>query len=330
MLLLKFCVKRAGHCTNRRVEAAHDHTLLMLEIPRANDKKELAAEQMLAALHGILRTKRELKVSGTLQEHISLEVAAIEQRLRFYIWTPKHLQAFVEGQIYAQYPTVQIFEQETDYADRELSQSVIHSTELTLTADETIPIKTFPSFEVDPLAAITATLAKLDKEDEEMWIQIMARPVHDDWHKKGARMAAKIKRGGGVFGGSGGSMTYAAEAFAALVRPPAGTGETKAPEVSERDKSRISAIEEKSNKLGYQVKIRLVYAGHDQHTARLRMQALVGAFKQFNTTNLNGFEAKSSSYNRDKQLEYQTRFFIDKGYILNIEELASLLHLPHT
>jgi hypothetical protein len=223
--------------SGKKIEAAHDHTLLMLEVPRTNDKKELAAEQMLAALHGMLRTKRELKLSGTLQEHISLEVAAIGQRLRFYIWTPKHLQAFVEGQIYAQYPTVQIFEQEEDYADRQLHQTVVHSTELTLTTDETIPIKTFPSFEVDPLAAITATLAKLDKEDEEMWIQIMARPVHDDWHRKGARMVGKIKRGGGMFG-SGAGSGYAAEVFAALIRPPTSTGETKPPEVSERDKSR--------------------------------------------------------------------------------------------
>src|SRR6185503_1306188 len=137
--------------SSKKIETAHEDTLLMLEVPRTNDKKELAAEQMLAALHGILRTKRELKLSGTLQEHISLEVAAIGQRLRFYIWTPKHLQAFVEGQIYAQYPTVQIYEQDQDYSDRQLHQTVIHTCDLTLTTDETIPIKTFPSFEVDPL-----------------------------------------------------------------------------------------------------------------------------------------------------------------------------------
>ena len=315
--------------STRDVQAAHEHCLLMLEVPRTNDKKELAAEQMLASLHGILRTKRELRATGTLQEHISLEIAAIGQRIRIYIWTPKHLQAFVEGQVYAQYPTVQIFEQEEDYAERRLHQTVIHSTELTLTDNETLPIKTFPSFEVDPLAAITATLAKLDKEDEELWIQILARPVHDDWHRKGARMVNRIKGGGGLFGTGGNVVGYTAEAFAALVRPPTGT-DKKEPELSERDKSRITAIQEKSNKLGYQVKIRLLYAGHDQHTARLRMQALVGAFKQFNTTNLNGFQSKSSSYNREKQMEYQARFFIDSGYILNIEELASLFHLPHT
>jgi hypothetical protein len=310
----------------------HDHSLLMLEVPRTNDKKELAAEQMLAALHGILRPRREVRSSGRMQEHISLEIVAIGQRIRFYIWTPKHLQAFVEGQIYAQYPTVQIYEQSEDYADRRLHQTVIHSAELKLTDDETIPIKTFPSFEVDPLAAITATLAKLDNEDEEMWIQIMSRPVSDDWHKKGQRMVSRIRRGGGLFGGSGEALGFVGEAFGALVRPPTSSGGegSKEPELSERDKTRIKSIEEKGTKLGYQVKVRLLYAGHDQHTARLRMQALVGAFKQFNTTNLNGFEVRNATFNRDKQLEYQTRFFIDNGFILNIEELASLFHLPHT
>jgi hypothetical protein len=300
----------------------------MLEIPRTNDKKELAAEQMLASLHGILKSKKELRLSGYLQEHISLEVAAIGQRIRFYMWMPKHLQAFVEGQIYAQYPTVQIYEQSEDYTRRKLHQSVIHTAELTLTDNETLPIKTFPSFEVDPLAAITATLAKLDKEDEEVWIQIMARPISDDWHRKGAKTAARIRAGSGMFGGNSSALTYAGDLLAALAKPP--TQDGKAPEISERDKTRITAIEEKSRKLGYQVKIRLMYAGHDQHTARLRMQALVGAFKQFNTTNLNGFEATHVSFNREKQLEYYSRLFLDRGFILNIEELASLFHLPHT
>lgn len=310
----------------------YEHCLLMLEIPRTNDKKELAAEQMLAALHGILRPRKEVRLSGHMQEHISMEIASIGQRIRFYIWTPKHLQAFVEGQIYAQYPTVQIYEQTEDYSQRDLGQSVVYTTELTLTDDDTIPIKTFPSFEVDPLAAITATLAKLDKENEEMWIQILARPISDDWHRNGAKMIQKIRKGSGLFNGAGGSaLTYAGQLLAALAKPPeGGAAKTGERELSEREKTRITAIEQKGTKLGYRVKIRLLYAGHDQQMARLRMQALVGAFKQFNTTNLNGFSATSQSFSPQKQLEYQTRLFIDNGFILNIEELASLFHLPHT
>jgi len=303
-----------------------DTVLLALEIPRTNDKKELAAEQMLAALHGILRPKREKH----MQEHISLEMSAIDGRIRFYIWTPRHLQAFVEGQVYAQYPTVQIFEQATDYAERQLNHPVVYSTELALTTHDSIPIKTFPSFEVDPLAAITATLAKLDQEGEEVWIQIMARPIADDWHKRGSKQVSQIKKGSTITT-AGGGLGYVGQAFAALVKPPEATSKASTTvDLSERDKSRIHAIEEKSTKLGYQVKVRIMYAGPDQYTAKNRMQAMVGAFKQFNTTNLNGFTNKKPSFNRDAIAEYRARFFIDNGFILNIEELASLFHLPHT
>jgi hypothetical protein len=96
--------------------------------------------------------------------------------------------------------------------------------------------------------------------------------------------------------------------MAALARPPAPGEGAKPPEISERDKSRITAIEGKSIKLGYQVKIRFLYAGHDQHTARLRMQALIGAFKQFNYTNLNGFQSSSPELQPRKAAEYQARF----------------------
>src|SRR6266702_3457129 len=134
---------------NRRAQTLleMEHTLLVLEIPRTNDKQELAAEQMFASLHGILRSKRELAAQGGLQEHVSFEFAAIDKQIRFYVWVPKYLQNFVEGQIYAQYPTVQIHEAEEDYAARELTQEVKYIAELGLVDNEVLPIKTFQSFE---------------------------------------------------------------------------------------------------------------------------------------------------------------------------------------
>lgn len=312
--------------------ATSEHVVLLLEIPRANDKKELAAEQMFASLHGILRPRAELVREGVLQEHISFELAAIGKRIRFYVWTPKHLQNFVEGQIYAQYPTVQIHEVDEDYASRDIQQSVVHSSELTLIDNEVLPIKTFQTFDVDPLAAITATLAKLETDDEEMWVQILARPIDDSWHKRGTRFIDQLKNGGGLFsGGLDGFLRFLGQLFEALWKPPeAATDANKPKELGERDKSRVTAVEEKTKKLGYQVKIRLVYLGNDRTTARLRMQAMVGTFKQFNTTNLNGFKQSAASYDDDKLAEYRARFFLNEGSILNIEELASLYHLPHT
>ncbi len=317
---------------NRRAQTLleMEHTLLILEIPRTNDKQELAAEQMFASLHGILRSRRELAAQGGLQEHISFEFAAINKQIHFYVWIPKYLQNFVEGQIYAQYPTVQIHEAAEDYAARELTQSVKLTSELNLIDDEVLPIKTFQNFEVDPLAAITATLAKLEDRSEEMWIQVLARPIPDDWHRKASSYVSRVKSGRAS---SGDAFTrivyYFFQALAALAKPP--EDKASAPkEVSERDKGRISEVEKKSTKLGYQVKVRIAYLGEDATTARLRMQAVVGTFKQFNSTNLNGFQMKNSSYDAEGIAQYRARFFIDRGYILTTEELASLFHLPHT
>jgi hypothetical protein len=302
------------------------HKLLVLEIPKANDKKELAAEAMFAALHGILKPKIGMFAREPIQERISFEIASVGRQIRFYVWLPEHLKSFVEGQIYAQYPTAQIKEISEDYSVKEINYPVVHTTELVLTDNETLPIKTFQSFEVDPLAAITATLSKLEEQDEEMWIQVVVRPISDDWHKRSSFMVKKIKEKAAGGGGVGiGAL------LGAFAKPPEydakGGG---AGEVSERDKSRITAIQEKSTKLGYQVKIRVVYTGNSEGTARLRMQSMVGTFKQFNTTNLNGFQSKSPSFDKLRMQAYRERRFDDKGFILNIEELASLYHLPHT
>lgn len=323
----------------RRAELIEDieHALLILEIPRTNDKQELAAEQLFASLHGILRDKTELRLSGGLQEHVSFEIAAIGKLIRFYVWVPKHLQNFVEGQIYAQYPTVQIHAAEEDYTKRQFEHSTIYTAELALTDNEMLPIKTFQTFDVDPLAGITATLAKLEDADEEVWIQVIVRPIADDWHKRASRYAQAIRNGTASFslfgsGAGAGIGPYILTILEALWKPPeAGGGDTAKPkELSERDKTRIAEIEKKSTKLGYQVKIRLVYLGEQESIAKLRMQAIVGTFKQFNSTNLNGFKISNTSLKREDIAKYTSRFFIDRGYILNIEEIASVFHLPHT
>ncbi len=311
-----------------------ESVLLVLEIPKANDKSELAAEQMFASLHGILRDAKELKENNGYQEHLSFEIASVAGRIRFYVWTPKALQSFVEGQIYSQYPTVQISEAEEDYVSHERQHTVVYTGEIVPTANEFLPIRTFQSFEVDPLAGITGTLAKLEDTGEELWIQILVRPVADDWHKSAENWIAKVKSGtaSGLFGDMNFDLKWFGQIIESLWKPPeAGTGgAATVKEVSDRDKTRIAEAEKKATKLGYQVKIRLAYLGESQTNAKLRMQALVGTFKQFNSTNLNGFKIANDSFKKEDLAKYKARLFVDRGYVLNIEEVASVYHLPHT
>ncbi len=316
---------------NRRGEAVAqgESDLLVLEIPKTNDKKELAAEQMFASLHGILRDREELKANGGFQEHLSFEFASVNGQIRFYVWVPRQLRSFVEGQIYSQYPTVQIREAEEDYTSHERDHSVVYTTDIVLTENEVLPIKSFQSFEVDPLAGITGTLAKLETTGDEMWVQILARPIADDWHKTTEKWASGVRAGK-----SSSTVKYLGwlpQVLEALWKPPeAGEKVTIAKELSDRDKTRISEAATKATKLGYQVKIRVAYLGENQTTARQQLQAIVGTFKQFNSTNLNGFKASGASFAKENLIPYRERQFGSGGFILNIEELASVYHLPHT
>ncbi len=292
---------------NTDTEQTHG-AVLLLQIPRTNEKKELAAEQMLASLHGLLTDKK-------IRQRVSFEIAVQNKRIGFYVWVPDHLKSFVEEQIYAQYSDVHISEIE-DYtlADHQPG-AVWLGAELKLIASEALPIKTFPSFEVDPLASITATLAQFE-ETEEAWLQIIVSPAPDNWYKKSERYTASI-RGGAK-----------ANPLAVLWSTP--QTKTEAPKLAEYESARANAAEEKSHKLAYETSVRVVYRGHtSMPQARMRLQAITATFKQFNSTYLNGF---TQQYVEKQEIihQYRNRSFSRKKFVLNIEEIASLYHLPHT
>lgn len=290
-------------------------TVLLLQVPRTNEKKELAAEQMLASLHGLLHGGRGKGFfAAEIREHISFEIAVKEKRIGFYVWVPEHLKSYVEEQIYAQYPNVNITEVE-DYAFADTAAATVMAAELKFTAPQQLPIKTFPSFEVDPLAAITATLAQFE-ENEEAWLQVVIRPALDSWHKASEKYISNMRDGGGP------------SLFQALMGP--GEKAPAAPKLAEHQTARISGAETKSQKLAYDVCIRLVYRGQQAPAAaRMRLTSIIASYKQFNTTYLNGFTQKFIDDDPIHIRAFQARR-LGKGFVCNIEEVASLYHLPHT
>ena len=247
-----------------------------------------------------MRDKKELRLSGGVQEHISFEIASVNGQIRFYVWVPQNLRSFVEGQIYSQYPTVQIHVADEDYTSHDKDHEIVYSTELTTTSSEFLPIRTFQNFEVDPLAGITGTLAKLDTTGEELWIQVLMRPISDDWQVAADQYINNLKSGrSNLLTGTGG-WQWLVGVLMALWQPPE-QGESSKVEISDRDKTRAAEAANKAAKLGYEVKIRLAYLGHSQTNAKIQMQALVGTFKQFNSTNLNGFKSTKSAANADRK-----------------------------
>ncbi len=303
-------------------EPAHDDTgvVLLLQVPRTNDKKELAAEQMFASLHGLLTIPTPGILKAAKRERLSFEIAVRGKRIGFYVWVPRYLVSYVEEQIYAQYPTVHITEVE-DYAmdNPEIQYSTQLGTELRFTANNALPIKTFQSFEVDPLAAITATLAKFN-DDEEAWLQLLIRPASQNWHRSSERYVAKMK---------GQSSMTTTGLLSVLWAPPETKAETA--KLTDDQQTRVGAAEQKVQKLAFETQVRIVYRGNTlKQQAQLQMQSIIASYKQFNSTYLNGFEAKRIADDPLLISHFSRRAFNKAGFMCNIEEVATLYHLPHT
>ncbi|HSX31026.1 MAG TPA: DUF87 domain-containing protein [Candidatus Saccharimonadales bacterium] len=311
-----------AHQSEHRTKETYDDNgvVLLLQVPRTNEKKELAAEQMFASLHGLLTIPTPGLMRAAKRERLSFEIAVRGKRIGFYVWVPRYLKSYVEEQIYAQYPTVHISEVE-DYTllDEAAPYSTQLVTELKLVGHNALPIKTFQSFEVDPLAAITATLAKFD-EDEEAWLQLLVRPAASNWHKDSERFIAGIKGGGGM---------KTTGLMSALWKPLEVTSE--AVKLTDYETTKASAAQEKAQKLAFETQVRIVYRGNTaKQQAQLQMQSIIASYKQFNSTYLNGFEAKKVLDDQFLVAHFRSRAFNRAGFICNIEEVATLYHLPHT
>lgn len=307
------------------------YTTLEISVPRNNDKAPLAAEQMFAALHGIY-------VENVVrQPHLSFEIVAKDKYIQFYVYIPENLRDFVMGQIYAQYPTVEIKEID-DYPHSADPASINFATcELAMTKPDVYPIKLFGDFEVDPLSGITSVMSHLAK-DEEVWLQLVIRPVGDEWQEKGNKIVSDVRAGkksGGtdIFSATiKGIQHFARMIFWQAVKPGTELAEEKKPEVKlpASVEEALKGIEYKITKLGFETKVRVLCVSSDPVSAKVKCQNVAAAFKQFNTTNLNGFKLGEVHINElSGWTQFVQRSFEEGGNIFNISELASIYHLPH-
>jgi len=301
--------------------------VMQILVPRENDKSALAAEQMFASVHGILRDAIKC------EDIISFEiVSSDEEGIRFYVVTPKHLAKFVEGQMYAQYPNADI-SYVTDYATKESTEEDTYVTcgEIEMEKDSIFPIKTFRNFEVDPLAAITGAMSDLAM-GEKAWLQITVRPVSNIWQKDSKRYITAIREGKDIHGES---IFSKIAGFLTKMGQSLSSSETvvkkEVVKLEPGQEEELKEIETKMLKLGFEVKIRVVTKAKTQERSEQILRDVAASFKQFTTAHLNNFmHTQPTKSGKEIYDEYIIRHMdSDEPDILNIEELASLYHLPN-
>jgi hypothetical protein len=343
LLLLIYVLFFAGRKAEEIIfEEVRDPVVLHIAVPRQNDKTPLAAEQMFASIHGIVRDSRRAT------DFLSFEIVSDKDSgVNFYAVIPKYLMKFVEGQIYAQYPNAEIGIVE-DYVSRSVhsleskeEQPYISTGEIELARDFIFPIKTFRDFEVDPLSAITSALSDIG-DGERVMIQILMRPVDNYWQDYAKEYIEAVREGRDPSKSSG---FWKSVVMGALNLVVGGMGAVMGSSSEEAGKSdqkpivkllpgqeeELSQISEKMTQVGFEVCVRMVAQALHSERADQLLRDATASFKQFTTANLNGFVRSKDAVSGMEMYEQYKRRYLSAGSvdILNITELASLYHLPN-
>ncbi|MCX7779123.1 MAG: hypothetical protein N2259_02695 [Patescibacteria group bacterium] len=214
----------------------------------------------------------------------------------------------------------------------------------------------------DPMSNILEVLNRI-REGEQVWLQILITFGGLAWKKRGERLVNKLigtkpkEEGGGlavliwklfesvstfiydtIFGG-----VYGIGEKSIKEEPP-----SLISFLSPGEKDVVAAIQRKISKIGYRTKFRIIYlARKEVYDVHRVIPGVLGMLNQFNTLDMNGFKpddtvktvppsfslapTKGLIRKQNEILKaYRERSFRrgTNGYILNIEELATLYHFP--
>src|SRR3990170_4496017 len=284
-----------------REDRSIDSVLLQVAVPKSNEVKIDAMEQLFSSLYSIKKGGWKQKYS--VQPPVSFEIVARQEEIKFYIWTPKSFQDLIEKQIHGAYSDAEILEVPEYNIFTEDGKVAYKS--LQSKKENYYPIKTYRELPTDPLAALTSALGKMG-EGEAAAVQILISPTESSWQKSGSSFITQTKK-----------------------------------QESDPEKARFSvssktleAVENEVAKPGFETSIRIVCVSPDEASANAHLTNVMSAFQQF-SGDLNGFTSRKirrkGAFVEDFLYRYQPLYNLwgNRVSILNSEELATIFHFPN-
>jgi len=343
--------------------------LFEIKIPKDIQKSPLAMEIIFAAMQASgAATYTEAYLNGKVKGWFSLELASIEGQIHFYIWSSEaKFKKILEAQIYAQYPTVEIYEvpPEKDYVRQftfDAAKHIIWGLQFKLLKKDIYPIKTYvdynmdkdqkDEYRIDPMTAVLEYLGSAGR-GQQIWMQIMIK-MHG---KEGLKEHRLFERP---------NWEGEAEAEIKEIREKAtidrGDEFPGFPNPTKGQIDTIAAIERSLGKMSFDTMIRGFFLSEKEVFSPAYISGYIGAMRQYNSLTLNGLKLGKWTDVSDEFKDWSTLFpFLKKiiarrkakltaemfnayrlrsffyppyqyyrqnPFILNTEELATIFHFP--
>lgn len=286
----------------KREQISLEMVSLEVKLSRDNEIKIDAAEQMFSSLFSLKKT--DWLSFLDLDDVVAWEIVGKESDVRFYVSAPTRIIDLVEKTVYGYYPNADIRKVEEPNIFNEKGK--VSFSGLVTKEVAYFPLKVYKDLPTDPLAAITAALSKMNK-DEGAMIQILVRPGGKRWKKIGKSYVSSTKKN--------------------EANPEKATFKTD-PKVLEK-------IDDKCSKPGFETTIRFVVSSKTKEAADMHLKNIISAFSQFNS-DLNNLKKVKIFFKGGFMINFIYKFFpvlempfLKSVSILSTDELATIFHFPN-
>jgi hypothetical protein len=279
-----------------REQVSLDFVLLELAVPKDNEVKVDAVEQMFTALFSLKKGGFWQKFEP--QQHLSLEIVGKKEDIRFYISCHKKNVELVEKLISGTYPGTHV--KQVDEYNIFYKDTKVDFAELALKSESFKPIKSFKELPVDSLSSVVSAMAKFG-DNEAAAIQIVISPADSAWSKSGLDYVSKLKK------------------------------DESDPEKAKfkMNPQDIEAITNKCSKVGFLASIRIVSVAPTIDQAKANLSNIKGTLSQF-ASNQNSFGGNKIWFKQSFMLDFIFRYqnMWSLNSVLSVDELATVWHLP--
>ncbi len=336
--------------------------LLELKLPSDIRKSPRAMEMFLGQLYqtGAAKNFIEAFWDGKIRPWFSLELVSLGGQVHFFIWCPQKFKNIIEAQVYAQYPSVEVYEV-PDYTTsvvHDINKMTMWGTYFKLAEADAFPIKTYIDYgmdkdegaeeeeKIDPITPVMEYLGSLRK-GEQCWIQILIQAHRkekttdgriipkDDWKKDIEKELKKIRE-------SMKEKVMTADGREIDAVRPSTKGESDT----------MEALDRSLDKWPFDCAIRGIYMAENKAFDASHITGLIGSVRQYSSNNRNGFKLgwftdydhpwrdfrrmRRNRIERQMLDAYKLRSFFQPPYksfqqkpiILTTEELATIFHFP--
>ena len=280
-------------------------------------------------------------IDGKYQISMTIEIVSEGGNIHFYLRIPEATRNFIESNIFAQYPDVEVslVEDYTLKAPKDIpnNQWELWGCDYEMTKPDVYPIKTYSQFfeqseslleekRIDPMAALLEGMSKL-KPGENLWVQLRLKPVtniDNDYVTRAKketsvllkRTPAKASQRRPIIQDAFNTIAFGYQEPEKLEKKEEIIPSEMRLSPGERDV--VAGIENKVSKPMFECMIRFIFWGKKGAFYKPNLKNTMTFFANFNTENLNGLKPWGRSITKVRKHE---------RYFMNIFLYDSLLYM---